>query len=186
MTGRRLAAALVAVALLLLGAGAAVATSAPSLRGDGPTSVTGTPATGVFEIGDRTIRQVRYVDRSTLRYSFRLVNDAALPVTVDGIVAPEHEPRLFQHVRVAGPEGTERFTVPARGDVPVELQLLMTGCESLSARAGSFVTEVTLAVSGPLGMNDRTVTVRLPEEVRAGSPREAGCANATATSRPPG
>lgn len=183
---RRVTAALTAVVLLLLGTGAAVAATGPSLRGDGPAAVTGTPASGVFEIGGRTVRQIRYVDRGTLGYSFRLVNDGALPVTVEGLVVPAHEPRLFEHLRLVDAEGAERFTVPARGAVPVELQLLMTGCETLSARAGSFVTEATLAVSGPMGLGSGETTVQLPEEVRAGSPREAGCANATATSRPPG
>lgn len=183
---RRLLAGVAALALLLLGAGAAVAVTAPPLRAEGPTSVTGTPATGVFEIGGRTIRQIRYVDRGTLGYSFRLTNDGALPVTVEGLVVPEREPRLFEHLRLLGPGDVERFTVPAGESVTVELQLLMTGCESLSARAGSFVTEVGLAVAGPFGLGAGETAVDLPEEVRAGSPREAGCANATATSRPPG
>ena len=53
----------------------------------GPTSVTGTEATGVFQIADRTIRQVRYDDRGTLRYTFRLTNDGRLPLTVLGLAA---------------------------------------------------------------------------------------------------
>ena len=56
----------------------------------------------------------------------------------------------------------------------------MGGCESLSARAGAFVTEVVVRT-------DRGDTsVPLPEELHTGSPREAFCPNSTATSRPPG
>jgi hypothetical protein len=61
----------------------------------------------------------------------------------------------------------------------------MGGCETLSARAGSFVTEVALATER-MGVVSDDVTVALPEEVHTGSPREAFCPNATATSRPPG
>ena len=61
----------------------------------------------------------------------------------------------------------------------------MGGCESLSARAGSFVTEVVLRTE-QAGVFDDAVTVTLPEELHTGSPREAFCPESTATSRPPG
>ena len=61
----------------------------------------------------------------------------------------------------------------------------MSGCESLSARAGSYVT--TLAVrTETAGVFEDVVELDLPEELHTGSPREAFCPNSTATSRPPG
>lgn len=65
------------------------------------------------------------------------------------------------------------------------LALRMGGCETLSARAGSFVTQVVLRTE-QAGIFDDRVTVRLPEELHTGSPREAFCPESTATSRPPG
>ena len=72
-----------------------MARSSPALTASGPTSVTGTDATAVFRIADRTIRQVRYADGGTLRYTFRLTNDGRLPVTVLGLAEEQHDPRLF-------------------------------------------------------------------------------------------
>jgi hypothetical protein len=128
---------------------------------------------------------VRYHDRETLTYTFELVNDGALPVRVTGL-AEGSDPRLFDYLRLVDENGDRQFTVPGGESTQVSLQLAMTGCETLSARAGSFVSEVVLATTSPMGIGSRDVTVLLPEEVRTGSPREAGCANATASSRPPG
>jgi hypothetical protein len=47
------------------------------------------------------------------------------------------------------------------------------------------LTEVVLTTE-QAGVFDDEVTVRLPEELRTGSPREAFCPGATATSRPRG
>ena len=69
---------------LLLAGGYAAAHSVPDLEAAGPTSVTGTEATAVFQVGDRTIRQVRYDDAGTLRYTFRVANRGRMPVTVLG------------------------------------------------------------------------------------------------------
>ena len=70
---------------------------------------------------------------------------------------------------------TQRFT----------LSLRMGGCESLSARAGAFVTRAVVRTQ-QAGVFDDDVTITLPEEVHTGSPREAFCPRSTATSRPPG
>ncbi len=62
----------------------------------------------------------------------------------------------------------------------------MSGCESLSARAGSFVTEVVLRTE-QAGVFDDAVTVPLPEEIHTGSPREAFCPESTRDAHgPPG
>ena len=182
---RRLALLLAVGLLVALGAGVAVATDRPDLRATGPTSVTGTPATATFRIADRTIRQVRYVDHGTLVYGFTLANDGHLPVTVTGIAPLPHEPHLFHYRSLTGPGGARSFTVGAGDSASVRLAIAMTGCETLSARSGSFATEVVLHTTSA-GLVHHDVTVPFTEEVHTGSPREAGCANATASSRPPG
>lgn len=174
--------ALIAVAVtlgLLAVTGAAVGRGQPSLRASGPTSVTGTTATAVFAMGERMLRQVRYDDRGTLRYTFRLHNDGRLPVRVTGLAGNQPDPRLFDY------RGLTAVTVPAGDSRPVTLSLRMTGCEALSARAGSFATVVRLRTR-EAGLFTDAVTVRLPEQVHTGSPREAACPRATASSRPRG
>jgi hypothetical protein len=149
---RRAVAALSGTVLLVSGGAGVAAASAPTrLAAVGPTSVSGTEATSVFEFGERTIRQVRYHDR--------------------GALADE------------GGDGT--FEVGAGETVTVTLRIRMENCESLSARAGSFATEVALATSR-IGFVDEEVLLTLPEQLHTGSPREASCPRATATSRPPG
>ena len=165
--------------------GVAVATAEPDLAAAGDGSVTGTTGSAVFTVGDRTIRQIRYVDGGTLAYTFTVENRSWLPVSVTGLQEPNPQPRLFEYEKVVDAEGREAFTLPARGSKEVTVELLMRGCETLSARAGSFATEVELELESA-GVTRDTVTVPFPEEVRAGSPREAGCANSTASSRPPG
>lgn len=184
-TVRRTLATVLAAGLLSTGAGVAVAAGEPVLEAHGPTQVTGTSATAVFRIGDRTVRQVRYEDRETLVYSFVLANEGRLPVRVTGLEPLEVPPRLFEYVGIADDEGREEFTVPSGGRTTVRLSLLMHSCETLSARAGSFATEVSLRTSRA-GVVEDVVTVELPEEVHTGSPREVFCPRATATSRPPG
>jgi len=176
--------ALVLLALLAAG-GIALARSGPSLSAGGPTSVSGTEATGLFEIADRTVRQVRYDDGGTLRYTFELTNDDRLPVTVRGLAAEQPPSRLFTYTGLTDAAGHATLRLSPGESAPVTLSLLMGGCETLSARAGAFVTDVVLRVerAGVLG---GTATVTLPEELHTGSPREAFCPSSTATSRPPG
>jgi hypothetical protein len=182
---RRVLAAVLALVLVGAGAGVAVASTDPHLAAHGPVEVRGTEATAVFRVGGRTIRQVRYADRERLVYSFALANDGRLPVTVTGLGVLERTPRLFRYAGLTDAAGRQEFTIPAGERTTVEVSMLMHGCESLSARAGSFATEVSLRVERA-GMIEDEVTVAFPEEVHTGSPREAFCPNATATSRPPG
>lgn len=182
---RRALALVLATVVLVGGAGVAVARSEPALAAHGPTEVRGTEATAVFRVGSRLVRQVRYADQETLVYSFVLANDGRVPVTVTGLAKPEVAPRLFRYVSVTDVAGAEEFTIGAGERTTVEVGLLMHACETLSARAGSFVTEVGLSTRR-VGMLDDVVTVAFPEQVHTGSPREAFCPNATATSRPPG
>ncbi|MGZ6752455.1 MAG: hypothetical protein ACXVEJ_03230 [Nocardioides sp.] len=181
----RVALVLAAPLLLVGGGGVAVATSTPSLDASGPTAVSGTEATAVFRIAERTVRQVRYSDGGTLRYTFDLTNPGRMPVTVRGLAAHEPSTRLFTYTGLTGPDGTSTVRLAPGATARVTLDLLMGGCESLSARAGAFVTEVVLRTERA-GILDDDVTVRLPEEVHTGSPREAFCPRSTATSRPPG
>jgi hypothetical protein len=182
---RHLVVLLLALLVVAGGAGVAVAQDPLRLTAAGPTSVTGTDATSVFRIADRTIRQVRYHDRGTLGYAFVLRNRGSLPVTVTGLAEQPHRPRLFRYLRVTDTTGATRFTVPAGGTRTVRLALRMTGCETLSSRAGSFVRSVDLSTARARVLRD-DVRVRLPEELHTGSPREAFCPRSTATSRPPG
>jgi hypothetical protein len=182
---RRILTVVLAAVLVAGGAGVAVARSTPGLTAHGPTGVTGSEASAVFRIGDRTVRQVRYADRKTLVYSFVLANDGPLPVTVTGLAPAQRSPRLFRYVGLTDEQGRERFTIPAGRRATVELSIFMHGCETLSARAGSFATAVSLRTERA-GLLDDVTTVRFPEEVHTGSPREAFCPKATATSRPPG
>ena len=171
---------------LLTGLGYAAVSAAPmGLGAEGPTAVSGTEASAVFTIGDRTIRQVRYHDKSTLVYTFRLANRQALPMTVTGISPDQPDERLFSYSSLKDDEGHVRFTVPGNDSVEVHLRLKMSGCESLSARAGSFAHQVSLSTRR-MGVPAGTALVILPEEIHTGSPREAFCPNSTAQSRPPG
>lgn len=181
---------IVILTLLLVAAGAGVAVAAaaatePELAAHGPTEVSGTDATAVFRIGDRTVRQIRYHDQKTLTYSFALANDGRLPVTVRGLAPLDQSPRLFRYTGITDSAGNEEFTIPAGERRTVRISLLMHSCETLSARAGSFATEANVQTSRA-GVLDNVVSVSFPEEVHTGSPREAFCPNATATSRPPG
>jgi hypothetical protein len=173
------------VALSTVVGGVAVAGTDPALRADDPTSVTGTDGTAVFDIGVHHVRHVRYQDQGTLRYTFRLHNEGALPVTLNGLAEEQPRSRLLGAQQLTGAEGEESPRIPAGGSALVTLSLLMSGCETLSARAGSILTDVVVRTDrGGVFADD--VTVRLPEELRTGSPREARCPNATATSRPRG
>lgn len=183
---RRAVAALSGTVLLVAGGAGVAAAGAPTrLAAVGPTSVSGTEATAVFEVGDRTIRQVRYHDRGRLAYTFGLRNSGALPVRVEGLGALEQDPKLFRYVELADVDGDRTFQVGAGDTVTVTLRIRMENCEELSARAGSFAAEVALQTSR-VGFLDEEVRLTLPEQLHTGSPREASCPRATATSRPPG
>jgi hypothetical protein len=173
------------VALLAGTLGMSVAGNEPRLVAHGPTAVAGTEKTAVFRVGKRTVREVRYADRETLVYSFALANEGRVPVTVTGLAPLDATPRLFRYLSLTDTEGRERFTIPGGSRTTVQLSMQMHSCETLSARAGSFATHVSLHTERAAVIED-AVTVTLPEEVHTGSPREASCPNATATSRPPG
>jgi hypothetical protein len=176
---RKVLLVLALLAVLVAGGGIAVAGGTPSLSAEGPTSVDGTEASAVFSVGDRTIRQVRYVDDGTLRYTFRIANDGRLPVHVLGLADHQPDARLFALTDLSD------HTVPAGESREFTLAVHMAGCETLSSRAGSFVTRVVVRTE-TAGMFHDSVELDLPEEVHTGSPREAFCPNSTATSRPPG
>jgi hypothetical protein len=181
---RSLMAAVLLVVLVLAG-GFAAARSAPDLEATGPTSVAGTEATAVFEVAERTVRQVRYADAGTLRYTFRVANRGRVPVTVLGLAPGQPDPRLFRLVGLTGPDGEATVEIGGGESAEVTLALEMGGCETLSSRSGSFVTDVRLRTS-QAGLFEDEVLLILPEQLHTGSPREAFCPSSTATSRPPG
>lgn len=176
---RRTLATVGVVAAAATGGSVAVAASGPTLTTSGPVSVTGTEASGVFTVAERTVRQIRYADQGTLGYTFTLSNEGRLPVTVAGLTQDQTDPRLFDLVNLTS------ITLSPGESSDVTLQLDMNGCESLSSRSGSFVTEVVVDLR-TTGMFEETVTLALPEEIHTGSPREAFCPESTATSRPQG
>lgn len=182
---RRALLALALLAGLVLAGGFAAARSTPDLEAVGPTSVTGTEATAVFQVADRTVRQVRYADAGTLHYTFRLTNRGRVPVTVLGLAPGQADPRLFHLVGLTGGHGQDAVEIGGGDSEDVTLALEMGGCETLSSRSGSFVTEVRLRTS-QAGLFEDDVLLTLPEELHTGSPREAFCPNSTATSRPQG
>ncbi len=107
---------------------------------------------------------MRYADQGTLTYTFELVNDGMLPITVTGLAPVKVKPTLFDYVSLKS-GGDKKFTVGAGDHKTVTLSLLMTSCERLSSRAGSFVNDVHLRTSR-LGI-DRTVVVTLPEQIHS-------------------
>jgi hypothetical protein len=165
--------------LVAAGGGIAVARSAPSLSTDGPTEISGTEAAAAFRVADRTIRQVRYADGGTLRYTFRVHNDGRLPVRIVGLADDQADSRLFTFTDLSS------RTIGGGESAEVTLSLAMGGCETLSSRSGAFVTTVRVHTERA-GMFEDTVELTLPEEIHTGSPREASCPNSTATSRPQG
>ncbi len=184
MLRRTLLGLLLALGLVAAG-GVAVAGGTPSLTASGPVAVSGTEASAVFTIAERTVRQVRYADDGTLRYSFELTNDGQLPVTVRGLADDQPPARLFTYDSLTGPDSGAATSLGAGEAATFTLALGMSGCESLSARAGSFVTELVVRTE-QAGVFADDVRVTLPEEIHTGSPREAFCPESTATSRPPG
>ncbi len=165
--------------LVAAGTGIAVARSSPSLSAEGPTEVAGTEAAPAFRVADRTIRQVRYADGATLRYTFRIHNDGRLPVRILGLADGQPDSRLLALTDLSG------RTIGGGESGEVTLSLAMGGCETLSSRSGAFVTTVRVRTERA-GMFEDTVELTLPEEIHTGSPREASCPGSTATSRPQG
>jgi hypothetical protein len=173
-----------AVALVLgLGATAWALAPAPVLGADGPVSVTGTEASGSFTMGSATVRQVRYDDRGTLGYGFRLTNEGPGTARVTGVRPVGPTATLLRVRSLHAPGGGEVELEPGSTRAVV-LDVLMTDCERLSARAASLVTAVGVEVTR--WGRTHVVRVELPEQLRTGSAREMSCPRATADSRPPG
>ena len=179
----RIALAVTAAVAMVLGATAWALVPAPTLRAAGPVSVSGTEASGSFTMGERTVRQVRYDDRGTLRYTFRLTNEGPGTATVAGVRAVGPEATLLRVRSLHASDGGQ-VELSSGSTQEVVLDVLMTDCERLSARASSLVTEVDVELSR-WGRN-HVVRVTLPEQLRTGSAREMFCPRATADSRPPG
>ena len=176
---RRWVLPLLLVVTVLAGSGVAAARSTPALTAGDTAHVDGTETSAPFTVADRTIRQLRYVDRGTVSYTFPVTNDGRLPLTVHGLAGDQPDPRLFDLT------GLSPVSLAPGETAPVTLTLAMNGCESLSSRSGSFVREVALRTTRA-GMFDDVVVVALPEELHTGSAREASCPRATAQSRPQG
>ncbi|MGH3658088.1 MAG: hypothetical protein ACRDUA_15645, partial [Micromonosporaceae bacterium] len=109
--------------VVVLGVGGAVLlTGSRPLRASGPGEVSGDVASAAFTIGNVTVRQVRYRDRTEFRYTFRVRNTGPVPLWLDRPVTGGHtllRVRGLSPTAVVGPYGTRRLTV----------RLLMTDCE---------------------------------------------------------
>ncbi|HSV40380.1 MAG TPA: hypothetical protein VLI04_16580 [Nocardioidaceae bacterium] len=173
------------VSALVLGGGGFIVTRAPNLGAVGDGQVESKQKSAVFTIADRTIRQVRYDDRATMRYTFTLRNDAWYDVKVNGLKAEKVEQTLLKVKGLTDVEGHSSFSLESGEERRVVLAVQMTDCERLSARASSLIESVRLRVTGLAGM-DHEIALQLPEELRTGSAREMFCPFATAKSRPPG
>jgi hypothetical protein len=179
----RTALAVLVAVVLALGATAWALAPVPELRAEGPVSVAGTEASGSFVMGSTTVRQVRYDDRGTLRYGFRLTNDGPGTATVVGVRAVGPEATLLRVRALHGHDGGDVELSPGSTE-DVVLDVLMTDCERLSARAASLVAAVDVELT--TWGRSHVVRVELPEQLRTGSAREMFCPRATADSRPPG
>jgi hypothetical protein len=186
MRGRTRLLLVAVVALLAVAGGAtAVARMGPSLSASGPGRVTGTEASAIFQLGGQTYHQVRYADRKLLTYAFTLHNDGRFSTTVTGLEPVEHEATLLRLRSLTDPDGEERFEIGSGDEVEVVLNIWMTDCERLSARAASQIEEIGVRTEGFGGIDD-VVRVELPEQLRTGSAREMFCPRANASTRPPG
>jgi hypothetical protein len=174
----------VIAAVTVAGGGPADRDTPPSLSASGPVSVTGTEATSVFTVGDRTVRQVRYADRGTLTYTFRVTNPGPAPLDVLGLAEHQDASRLFRVTALSTPGRSRPVHLAAASSAVLRVAMRMSGCETLSSRAGAFLTRVWLRIG--TDASEEVLAVPLPEELHTGSPREAFCPNSTATSRPPG
>ena len=179
----RLALASAVALALALGATAWALAPAPVLSAAGPVSVTGTEASGSFTMGSATVRQVRYDDRGTLGYGFRLTNEGPGAARVTGVRTVGPTATLLRVRDLHVPGGGE-VELAAGSTTTVVLDVLMTDCEHLSARAASLVTAVDVVLTR--WGRSHVVRVELPEQLRTGSAREMSCPRATADSRPPG
>ena len=189
--------ALLAVAgllLVLLGAGVALASSQPLTATAGVLHSEGASA-AIDLAQDRPVRQVQYRDRAPLTYSMTLRNSGVVPVTVQGATLPPLGSRLLLRLQgvlllpvsstdVAAGQPLDGQRLWPGQERTLVLQALFTDCERIGARSSSLLTSVELEIT-VAGVR-RHQSVRLPELLRAGSPREAGCPRATAGSRPPG
>jgi len=155
-----------------------------TLSASGPVSVRGTDATSVFTVGDRTVRQVRYADHGTLTYTFRVTNPGPAPLDVLGLAEHQDASRLFRVTALSSPGRSRPVHLAAGTSAVMRVAMRMSGCETLSSRAGAFLTRVWVRIG--TDASEDVLAVTLPEELHTGSPREAFCPNSTATSRPPG
>lgn len=170
------------VVVLGVAGGVTLGAQTPELNAEGPTAMN-TEFTGVFTVGERTVRQFRYEDDDEVEYTFRLTNSGRYPVTVTGLSEEQERSKLLSYRELRGADGSAQISLGAGATEEVVLRVGMDECETLSARAGSFATVVNVTTES-LGLFDDEVSITLPEELRTGSPREAFCPGATTTSRP--
>jgi hypothetical protein len=186
-------------ALLLVVAASLLTLSryAPLSAGE-PTAIEGpTGDANVLPYGAKRLAVVQYVDRATMRYSFRLHNGGPVGLTVTDIDVRSGPGRLVELVgyvadrsadHPAPPplDGHPSFALPGGGDGTVTLILRFVNCQRISPRTGTNVDTATIHYRG-FGLVPRTQEVTLPDLIRTQSPSlDSRCPHVTADSRPPG
>ena len=173
---------LVATVLVAL-AGTAAALPGPKLEATRALGVQGTE-NAAFPLGSGPpLRQVRYVDRKELVYRIVVRNDSRLPVTVTGVEDGDTS-RAHPLLRVVGLQPGD-VRIGAGQARELDIRVLMTNCEYVSPRSGTVVDRVRVHVRR-LGALPDTVTLRLPERLRTGSPRDEQCPHPEQDTRSPG
>lgn len=177
-------AGLVATVLVAL-AGTAAALPGPKLEATRALGLQGTE-NAAFPLGSGPpLRQVRYADRKELVYRIEVRNDGRLPVTVTGVEDGDTG-RAHPLLRVVGLQGRHGEVRIGAGQArELDIRVLMTNCEFVSPRSGTVVDSLRVHLRR-LGALPDTVTLRLPERLRTGSPRDEQCPHPEQDTRSPG
>lgn len=173
---------LVATVLVAL-AGTAAALPGPKLEATRALGVQGTE-NAAFPLGSGPpLRQMRYADRKVLVYRIVVRNDSRLPVTVTGVEDGDTG-RAHPLLRVVGLRPRDVRIAAGRAH-ELDILVLMTNCEFVSPRSGTVVDRLRVHVRRLDALPD-TVTLRLPERLRTGSPRDEQCPHPEQDTRSPG
>lgn len=104
------------VATVAAGGGAAVAGGTPALTADGPVSVAGTEASGVFTLADRTVRQI-----ASARLSPGESEEVTLSMRMNGCESLSSRSGTFVNAVVVGTEQAGLFEDTVTIALPEEI-----------------------------------------------------------------
>jgi len=132
------------------------------------------------------LRPLRYADRQEVQYTLDLHNGGPTGVTVTGVAGPPDGTRVLLRPVAVLADGSDAapFRI-GRGDTRQRVvRMQYVDCEVISSRSSTVIDSVTVRFR-VLGV-PRKQTFPLPERLRIGSPRDAGCPRSRAETRPPG